>query len=101
MLASNNPQDRLGAELNTNLPASSQASLFDLHSLFAGPLGFACDWTKLDATDMGHHLYESLGFRDEQPVERWKRAPAGGNFRAPEMAFAMDAELVQDPAAQL
>jgi alpha-galactosidase len=34
--------------LNTNLPATSQASCFDLHSLFAGPLGFACDWTKLD-----------------------------------------------------
>jgi alpha-galactosidase len=39
-----------GGLLNTNLPASSQASRFDLHSLFAGPLGFACDWTKLDAT---------------------------------------------------
>jgi GNAT superfamily N-acetyltransferase len=50
-------------------------------------------WTKLDATDMGHHLYESLGFRDEQPVERWKREPAGGDFSAPELAFAMDAEL--------
>jgi alpha-galactosidase len=38
-----------GVLLNTNLPAASQASRFDLHSLFAGPLGFACDWTKLDA----------------------------------------------------
>jgi alpha-galactosidase len=38
-----------GGLLNTNLPATSQASRFDLHSLFAGPLGFACDWTKLDA----------------------------------------------------
>ena len=50
-------------------------------------------WTKLDATDMGHHLYETLGFRDEQPVERWKREPAGGDFRAPELSFGMDAEL--------
>jgi len=29
---------------------------------------------KLDATDQGQHLYESLGFRAEQPVERWWRA---------------------------
>jgi GNAT superfamily N-acetyltransferase len=26
---------------------------------------------KLDATNEGHPLYKSLGFRDEQPVERW------------------------------
>jgi len=26
---------------------------------------------KLDATDEGRPLYESLGFQDEQPVERW------------------------------
>lgn len=38
-----------GVLLNTNLPAGSQATRFDLHSLFAGPLGFATDWTKLDA----------------------------------------------------
>jgi GNAT superfamily N-acetyltransferase len=36
---------------------------------------------KLDATDQGQPLYESLGFRVEQPVERWWR-PAG--------AFAVD-----------
>jgi alpha-galactosidase len=38
-----------GGLLNTNLPASSPADSFDLHSLFAGPLGFAIDWTRLDA----------------------------------------------------
>lgn len=37
-----------GGLLNTNLPGSSSASMFDLRSLFAGPLGFATDWTKLD-----------------------------------------------------
>ena len=28
---------------------------------------------KLDATDFGRNLYESFGFRVEQPVERWQR----------------------------
>jgi GNAT superfamily N-acetyltransferase len=30
---------------------------------------------KLDATDQGRPLYASLGFEDEQPVERWHRDP--------------------------
>jgi GNAT superfamily N-acetyltransferase len=29
------------------------------------------DWIKLDATDMGLPLYESLGFKAEAPIERW------------------------------
>jgi GNAT superfamily N-acetyltransferase len=33
---------------------------------------------KLDATDQGQPLYEKLGFRCEQSVERWWRPGAGG-----------------------
>src|SRR6185437_776209 len=29
---------------------------------------------KLDATDEGRHVYEGLGFRAEQCVERWQRS---------------------------
>jgi ribosomal protein S18 acetylase RimI-like enzyme len=34
------------------------------------------DCVKLDATDQGRPLYASLGFEDEQPIERWHRTPA-------------------------
>jgi GNAT superfamily N-acetyltransferase len=34
-------------------------------------------WVKLDATDMGHALYERLGFRDECVIERWMKPPGG------------------------
>jgi hypothetical protein len=40
---------------------------------------------KLDATDQGRPLYASLGFNDEQPVERWYRPATSGaetRFRA-------------------
>lgn len=30
---------------------------------------------KLDATDLGEPLYRKLGFVDEAPIERWRRAP--------------------------
>jgi GNAT superfamily N-acetyltransferase len=36
---------------------------------------------KLDATDQGQPLYESLGFRSEQDIERWSRS--GGNGQLP------------------
>ncbi len=38
-----------GVLLNTNLPAACTPTRFELHSLFAGPLGFATDWPRLDA----------------------------------------------------
>ena len=37
-----------GGLLNTNLPGASGASTFELHSLFAGPMGFATNLTTLD-----------------------------------------------------
>jgi GNAT superfamily N-acetyltransferase len=40
----------------------------------AAARGIPC--TKLDATDQGRPLYTSLGFEDEQPIERWTRGPA-------------------------
>jgi ribosomal protein S18 acetylase RimI-like enzyme len=36
---------------------------------------------KLDATDQGQPLYEGLGFRNEQEIERWSRS--GGNGQLP------------------
>jgi GNAT superfamily N-acetyltransferase len=57
---------------------------------------------KLDATNLGQPLYEKLGFRAEQPVERWWRAgrqnatnstgsPAAGNWKSADAdAFGVD-----------
>ena len=59
---------------------------------------------KLDATDQGQPLYEKIGFRTEQPVERWERkahqsresseeASSGGtniDFAADQAAFGAD-----------
>ncbi len=44
---------------------------------------------KLDATDQGQPLYESLGFRVEQPVERWSRpANAAIDYSLPQASLA-------------
>ncbi len=42
---------------------------------------------KLDATDQGQPLYESLGFRSEQEIERWSRS--GGNEQMPTFQNSM------------
>ncbi len=44
---------------------------------------------KLDATDMGRPLYASLGFEDEEPIERWGRDPIEAEIpTAPEQTTA-------------
>jgi len=48
---------------------------------------------KLDATDQGQQLYEKLGFRGEQPVERWER-PASANV--PSSGLTSNATPPQD-----
>jgi ribosomal protein S18 acetylase RimI-like enzyme len=51
-------------------------------------------WIKLDATDMGRPLYQSLGFQDEQIVERWVLEPRQAPACAPEVSpFVLDEEL--------
>lgn len=62
MVLTNSPYRRRGFARTLLLHAIEQADLLGIESL------------KLDATDQGQPLYESLGFRVEQPVERWWRA---------------------------
>src|SRR5258708_34868818 len=62
MVLTNSPYRHRGFARTLVLQAIQQADKLGVESL------------KLDATDQGQPLYESLGFRVEQPVERWWRA---------------------------
>ena len=68
---------------------------------------------KLDATNLGQPLYERLGFRAEQPVERWWRAgkenantesrpePATPNWQSADpYAFGVDRQALLEKLAQ-
>jgi GNAT superfamily N-acetyltransferase len=61
MVLTNQTYRRRGFARTLLLHAIERADQLDIESL------------KLDATDQGQPLYESLGFRVEQPVERWWR----------------------------
>jgi|YNPMSStandDraft_1061717.scaffolds.fasta_scaffold00711_4 ribosomal protein S18 acetylase RimI-like enzyme len=51
-------------------------------------------WIKLDATDMGRPLYQSLGFQDEGIVERWALEPRERPTSPPEVSpFVLDERL--------
>ncbi|HSS97407.1 MAG TPA: GNAT family N-acetyltransferase [Terriglobales bacterium] len=49
---------------------------------------------KLDATDQGRPLYEKLGFRCEQPVERWTRTGTGNSIELPAQSNTLSSELI-------
>jgi GNAT superfamily N-acetyltransferase len=64
------------------------------HRLVQHAIGYAGRRTiRLDASDMGHALYRSLGFVDECPVERWERAPGNRLQGAGVAEFHYDRKL--------
>lgn len=81
MVLTNAPYRRRGFARNLLLHAIRRADELGVESL------------KLDATDQGQPLYESLGFRVEQPVERWGRAVAEEGPRPPAKLTPASMEL--------
>jgi GNAT superfamily N-acetyltransferase len=47
----------------------------------------------LDASDMGKPLYVSLGFKDQCPIERWRREPGAASFGVHVEVLRVDAAL--------
>lgn len=56
---------------------------------------------KLDATDSGRSLYESFGFRAEQPVERWQRRGEADETDLRRGRIVHDDSYVSDRAGRL
>jgi GNAT superfamily N-acetyltransferase len=73
--------------------------------LMSGIMERACELgmatVKLDATDFGRSLYESFGFRDEQPVERWQRLGASDETDLPRGRIMLDGGYVGDRPGRL
>jgi GNAT superfamily N-acetyltransferase len=56
---------------------------------------------KLDATDFGRNLYESFGFRAEQPVERWERPGSPDQTELPREQIVRNRSYVADRPGRL
>jgi GNAT superfamily N-acetyltransferase len=50
---------------------------------------------KLDATDQGKPLYEKLGFRCEQPVERWTRLGTGNSIEPHALPDSLSSAMLE------
>jgi GNAT superfamily N-acetyltransferase len=74
MVLTNRAHQRRGFARTLLLHTIARADQFGIESL------------KLDATDQGQPLYETLGFRVEQPVERWWRRGSDSGGAGPRPA---------------
>lgn len=112
------PDTCLGIELNGELAATTTLLCYGTRLAWVGMVltrvkfrgqGFArrllsevlklsgqmnIETVKLDATDQGMPLYEKLGFRGEQPVERWMRLGTGNSIDLHGQTDSLSSELL-------
>ena len=81
MVLTNRTYQRRGFARTLLLNAIARADKLGIESL------------KLDATDQGQPLYETLGFRVEQPVERWWRPASDSGGAGPRPAKLPNVDL--------